>query len=56
MPVGEFQQAEAFSETTLGRQNMIDTIGTIVLWGIPVLAGVLIILDNNTNQASMKKK
>jgi len=35
---------------------MIDTIGTIVLRAIPVLAGVTIVLDNENNQTSMKKK
>lgn len=34
---------------------MIDTIGTIVLWGIPALAGVFILLDNG-NMQSLKKK
>ncbi len=35
---------------------MIDTIGTIILWGIPVLAAVFILLDNDTMQAMKKKQ
>jgi len=35
---------------------MIDTIGSIVLWAIPALAGVMILLDNKNMKALKDKK
>lgn len=35
---------------------MIDTFGTIVLWGIPALAAAMVVLDNKNIQDMKKKK